>query len=111
MAEGEPPAGGLVDAPQHDAADRDRGRRGLDRDVLYRHQPVAPRDGQPAIDRTVRIRYCDRFEKRGGEWRIAHRKVVYSPSTIDDGYVDWEFGPDQLLESRDRNDPSYWGRC
>ena len=71
---------------------------------------TAARDGNPAVDRVVRVRYCDRFEKRGGEWRIAHRKVVYSPSVIDEGFVDLEFSPEQLLESRDRNDPSYWGR-
>lgn len=68
------------------------------------------RDGNPAVDRMVRVRYCDRFEKRGGEWRIAHRKVVYSPSVTHEGFVDWEFSSDHLLESRDKNDPSYWGR-
>lgn len=28
-------------------------------------------------------RYCDRFEKRGGEWRIAHRVVVNEWSKIE----------------------------
>jgi hypothetical protein len=58
----------------------------------------------------VRVRYCDRFEKRGDEWRIAHRKVVYSPSVIHEAFIDWEFDDDHLLESRDKSDPSYWGR-
>ncbi len=66
--------------------------------------------GNPPVERTVRVRYCDRFERRNGEWRIAHRKVVYSPSTIDHDFEDWEFAPTQLRESRDRDDPSYWGR-
>ncbi len=30
----------------------------------------------------LRVRYLDRVEKRNGEWRIAHRRVVYSPSQI-----------------------------
>ena len=61
---------------------------------------VPASDGKPAVDRTVRIRYCDRFERRGEEWRIAHRKVVYSPSTVSTAFEDWQFGPTHLLESR-----------
>jgi ketosteroid isomerase-like protein len=30
----------------------------------------------------LRVRYLDRVEKRNGEWRIAHRRVVYSPCQI-----------------------------
>ena len=71
---------------------------------------IAASDDAPAVDRIVRVRYCDRFEKRDGEWRIAHRKTVYSPSVIHEGFLDWEFGPDHLLERRDKDDPSYWGR-
>jgi SnoaL-like domain len=70
---------------------------------------IPPRDGSPAVDRTVRVRYCDRLERRDGEWRIAHRRVVYSPSAIDDHVHDWEFSPNHLRETRDRTDPAYWG--
>ena len=67
-------------------------------------------NGTPALDRVLRIRYCDRFEKRDGEWRIAHRKVVYSPSTLTPDFVDWAFTGEHLTERRDRTDPSYWGK-
>jgi hypothetical protein len=67
-------------------------------------------EGQLA-DRTVRVRYCDRFERRGSEWRIAHRKVVYSESTIESPVVSADFGPHHTRETRDRNDPAYWGRA
>jgi hypothetical protein len=70
---------------------------------------IPARNGEPPVDRIVRIRYCDRFEKRGEEWRIAHRKVVYSPSVVDRAWADWDFGPERLLERRDKSDPSYWG--
>lgn len=47
-------------------------------------------------------RYIDRFERRGGEWRIAHRKVVID-FVASDHYVEGDF----LRGSRDRTDPSY----
>jgi len=65
-------------------------------------------DDEPASDRIVRVRYCDRFEKRDGEWRIAHRKVVYSPSSVILDFVDLELGERHLTERWDRTDPSYW---
>jgi hypothetical protein len=54
-------------------------------------------------------RYLDRFERRDGEWRIAHRHVVYDWGRIEpatQGWWDtlpgnWTFG------SRDRDDPDY----
>jgi ketosteroid isomerase-like protein len=48
-------------------------------------------------------RYVDRFERRDGEWRIAHRRVItewVSPGT---GLSVGEFIPGR----RDRGDPSY----
>jgi hypothetical protein len=30
-------------------------------------------------DRLIPCRYLDRFERRGGEWRIASRRTVYEP--------------------------------
>lgn len=47
---------------------------------------------------TVYNRYIDRFERRGGEWRIANRLVVLDVSrndpvtaNFDDGNPDWNF--------------------
>jgi hypothetical protein len=36
------------------------------------------RDG--VTDRLIPCRYVDRFERRGGAWRIARRRVVYGPT-------------------------------
>ena len=49
-------------------------------------------------------RYLDLFERRDGEWKIAHRRVVVDhaqrmPAT--------ERHPDAPLGARDRSDPSY----
>jgi hypothetical protein len=61
-------------------------------------------DGEPARDKVRPVRYCDRLERREGEWRIAHRVVVYEPGRIDPL-------SDELLAasggSRDRSDPAY----
>ena len=73
------------------------------------HQMSPPDDaGRPTV--TVEgLRYLDRFERRDGEWRIAHRKVA----------VDWKyqvpldvgsgrpFGPEWRVGQRDRSDASY----
>lgn len=54
-------------------------------------------------------RYVDRFEQRGGEWRIANRTVVYDFSRIDP--VDQDIDPNWktrfTLGRRDRDDLSY----
>lgn len=45
--------------------------------VAYHRVP----HGGHEIDWTLGARYLDRFERRGGEWRIAHRTVVHDWST------------------------------
>jgi hypothetical protein len=58
---------------------------------------------------TVYNRYIDRFEKRGGTWKIANRLVVLDISRTDPatpGFGDskgWDFS----WGKRDRTDPSY----
>lgn len=41
--------------------------------------------GEPAIDVWFG-RYLDRYEKRDGEWRIAHRVCVHEGSRVDQGF-------------------------
>ena len=48
--------------------------------VLARHK--VRRDGQLILE-TFGGRYVDRFEKRAGEWRIAHRQVIHDWSKIE----------------------------
>ena len=52
---------------------------------------VRDKDGK-VNDITFHGRYLDRFEKRGGEWRIANRKVVIDWWRIWDDSADWERG-------------------
>lgn len=63
-------------------------------------------DSLPESDRFVMVRYCDRFERRAGEWRIADRLTVYSP-----GRIDWVLEQAHiegfLHQRRDRTDPAY----
>jgi ketosteroid isomerase-like protein len=47
--------------------------------VLARHK--IRRDGRLVLE-TFGGRYTDRFEKRGGEWRIAHRQVIHDWSNV-----------------------------
>jgi hypothetical protein len=65
-------------------------------------------------DETVRTsggRYLDRFERRGGEWRIATRYCIVEWSgAINEGPVPFAEIPDVHANgapSRDRTDPSY----
>lgn len=41
-------------------------------------------DGGPEEEMSGIVRYCDRFERRDGEWRIAHRIVIHEPGRFDD---------------------------
>lgn len=60
----------------------------------------------PAADLVVNVRYVDRMERRGGEWRIARRVVVVDSDRLD--VVDQTWFPSHLKNGRrDRSDPSY----
>jgi hypothetical protein len=69
--------------------------------ALHRLRPVA---GAPAKDKVRPVRYCDRLERREGEWRIAHRVCVYEPGRVE------PLGAEPLAPvgaARDRSDPAY----
>ena len=55
-------------------------------------------------------RYCDLFERRGEEWRIAHRVVVYDwvePQELPAGSEVERFGPRQPIGGLFPHDPVY----
>ena len=55
-------------------------------------------------------RYCDRFEKRGDEWRVADRTVVYDwveEQTPPERSEIERFGPRQPIGAAFPNDPVY----
>lgn len=68
------------------------------------------RDGE-AFDDFLGARVLDRFERRGGEWRIAHRRVVYDWNRDVPVAETWGrgfFGDAFRAEGRkDRDDPLY----
>ena len=71
------------------------------------HRVAAGVDGIEK-DLAVNTRWIDRFEKRGGEWRIAKRLVVVDTDRVDPVRERWV--PDEQYRGRrDRGDPSYEG--
>jgi hypothetical protein len=52
-------------------------------------------------------RYVDRFERRGGEWKIADRAVVHDWSRVDRIQL-WERAPMFVQGLRSRDDAAYW---
>jgi ketosteroid isomerase-like protein len=72
--------------------------------ALHRHAAVGD---ESAVDRLVSVRYCDRLERRGGDWRIAHRVVAYEPGRIDPVGDEPAITPEHVLGRRDREDPAY----
>jgi len=63
-------------------------------------------DGAGPLDMTVGARLYDRLERRGGVWRVAHRKLIYDWTRIDP--VAGEHVPPQaLIGARGPDDPSW----
>lgn len=57
------------------------------------------------------VRYVDRFERRGGEWRIARRTVVQDWKRISDlPPEEWQPTPGWPAGRRDHDDPLYLAR-
>lgn len=73
--------------------------------TISTHRIAASADG-PERDFVVSGRYIDRFERRGGEWRIARRKMIVDFSRTDP-VPPAEPGMGGGGGARDRSDPSY----
>lgn len=73
--------------------------------TLATHRISADAKG-PERDYACSVRYIDRMEKRGGEWRIARRQCVLDWARSDPvpAYCD---GDKEGDARRDRSDPSY----
>jgi ketosteroid isomerase-like protein len=57
-------------------------------------------------DLFVNVRFADRFERRGGEWRIAHRVVVVDTDRAYPVAERW-VPKVQLRSARNKTDPTY----
>lgn len=51
------------------------------------------------MDFLIRCRYVDKFQRRDGQWKIAHRRVVYEPGRIDIVTTDMPIDPTNQLTS------------
>lgn len=65
-------------------------------------------DGVPH-DHLAAGRYLDRYERRGGEWRIKHRTCVSEWTRIEPATSDWRVNPprNQIRGARSRDDMVY----
>jgi hypothetical protein len=80
--------------------------------IMYSEIP--PADGNPPQLIKTTGRYVDRFERRDGEWRIAHRRLIIESdetANLVDHSTDLrgeEFDRSAFVQgTRDRSDPSY----
>jgi hypothetical protein len=65
-----------------------------------------------ATDSLAWARYIDRFERRGGEWRIARRTVAFDSGMMSDVPPDAPvFDPSWAVGRRDKDDPIYKERA
>jgi hypothetical protein len=58
-------------------------------------------------DRLQHVRYLDRFEKRDGDWRIAHRVVSYGLGRFDNAAEPTVFGDAHVRDGRHPSDAIY----
>lgn len=64
-------------------------------------------DPRPSLNLIVGVRYVDRFERRGDEWRIAKRVCVTEWSRVDDAAGRFPLAPGHVTGRRDRSDVLY----
>jgi hypothetical protein len=65
------------------------------------------REAKPSLNLIVGVRYVDRFERRGGEWRIAKRVCVTEWSRVDDEAGRFPIASGHVSGKRDRGDVLY----
>ena len=56
---------------------------------------------------TASARYLDRFEKRSGEWRVAHRTLVFGDTVPEPMKEALRFPPEFTVQKHDMTDPLY----
>lgn len=64
-------------------------------------------EGQPTKEIFLRVRYLDRLERRDNAWKIAHRRVVYSPCHVLPIAEEFPLTADCLVEGTPQTDPVY----
>jgi ketosteroid isomerase-like protein len=77
--------------------------------VLQRFRPGAPGvpPGSAGLRNMASARYLDRFEKRNGEWRVAHRTLVFGDIVGEPVGEAVAFPPDFTVQKHGLDDPMY----
>lgn len=77
--------------------------------IIVQHERTGTRSlstGKDSVTRTVMgVRYVDRFERRGGAWKVARRTLV--TEWIDEGLGAIDFGPAWTAAQRSQDDAVY----
>lgn len=84
------------------------GPRAVSECYFLAHHRRAKKTGTGEEDWFLKGRYLDRFEKRAGVWKIAHRRGVHDFSrTFDPADTSLDAAPPEQLSSRAPQDPLY----
>jgi ketosteroid isomerase-like protein len=77
--------------------------------VLQRFRPGAPNvpAGAAGLRNIASARYLDRFEKRNGEWRVAHRTLVFGDLVGEPMKEAASFPPEFTVQKHGMDDPLY----
>ena len=73
---------------------------------FHRSGPEAAGDAK--LNLMTGFRFVDRFERREGAWRIAHRVAVTEWSRVDDEPGRWPVPAELRHGTRDATDPVWW---
>jgi ketosteroid isomerase-like protein len=63
--------------------------------------------GAAGLRSLASARYLDRFEKRGGEWRVVHRTLVFGDVESTPMQEPLRFPPEYAVQRHDMDDPLY----
>ena len=77
--------------------------------VLQRYRAGAPNvpAGSLGLRNLASARYLDRFEKRNGDWRVAHRTLVFGDIVSEEMKVPHRFPPEFTEQKHGLDDPLY----
>lgn len=77
--------------------------------VLQRFRPGAPNvpAGSKGLRNLASARYLDRFELRNGEWRVAHRTLVFGDLESAPMQQGADFPPEFTVQRHGMDDPLY----
>jgi reactive intermediate/imine deaminase len=73
----------------------------------YRAGALNAPPGSQGLRNLASARYLDRFEKKNGEWRVAHRTLVFGDSVSEEMKAPHRFPPEFTEQKHGMDDPLY----